>query len=384
VLDGDQYQRAPDVPDQYSEIREGAMISRRGLLACGSGVAASGLLSPATALAATVKTYDDAVRSTWAPLGVDGGLRELIRYATLAANSHNTQPWKFAAAERRITIAPDLARRCPAVDPNDHHLFVSLGCAAENLVHAAAAAGLMATAATESGTITIALDPARPLESELFKAIPRRQSTRAVYDGTSVSSETLVALEKAGTRPGVAVMIITDGAKIGGVRDYVVEGNSAQMRDKAFMDELTHWIRFNDSDAVATLDGLSTRASGNSQWPAWLARLLLPMVMTESGENEKYRNQIQSSAGIAVFVADRGDQAHWVEVGRACQRFALQATALGLKHAFINQPVEVPQVRRQFASFLGIGDRLPDLVMRFGFGPDLPKSLRRPVEQLMA
>ena len=33
---------------------------------------------------------------------------------------------------------------------------------------------------------------------------------------------------------------------------------------------------------------------------------------------------------------------HWIEVGRACQRFALQATALGLKCAFINQPVEVP------------------------------------------
>jgi hypothetical protein len=59
-------------------------------------------------------------------------------------------------------------------------------------------------------------------------------------------------------------------------------------------------------------------------------------------------------------------------------------TALGLKQAFINQPVEVPQVRQQFASFLGIGDRLPDLVLRFGFGPELPKSLRRPVEQLMA
>ena len=360
------------------------MISRRGFLACGSGLAAGGLLSPARTLAATTKTYDDAVRSTWAPLRLDGGARELIRYATLAANSHNTQPWRFTAEERRITIAPDLARRCPAVDPNDHHLFVNLGCATENLVHAAAAAGLTATTTTESDTITIALDPTRPLESDLFKAILRRQSTRAIYDGTAASNETLAALEKAGTRAGVAIMIITDKSRINGVRDYVVEGNSAQMRDKAFMDELTHWIRFNDSDAVAAMDGLSARASGNSEWPAWLARLLLPLVLTENAENEKYRNQIQSSAGIAVFVSDHSDPAHWVEVGRACQRFALQATALGLKQAFINQPVEVPHLRKQFASLLGIGDRLPDLVVRFGFGPDLPKSLRRPVEQLIA
>jgi hypothetical protein len=359
------------------------MISRRELLAGGSGLTIGGLASPARTSAATATPYDDAVRSTWAPLRVDGGTRELIRYATLAANSHNTQPWKFTAGERRITIAPDFARRCPAVDPNDHHLFVSLGCATENLVHAAAAAGLSATTATYSGAITTDLDPARPLESDLFNAIPHRQSTRAVYDGKTISNEALSALEKAGTRAGVAIMIIIDKSGIKAVTDYVVEGNSAQMRDKAFMDELKRWIRFNDSDAVATTDGLSAAATGNSQWPAWLARLLLPLVLTESGENEKYRHQIQSSAGVAVFVADRGDQAHWVEVGRACQRFALQATALGLKQAFINQPVEVPHVRKQFASYLGVGDRLPDLVMRFGCGPDLPKSLRRPVEQLM-
>src|SRR5450756_900283 len=232
------------------------MISRRGLLACGSGLAIGELLAPARTSAATAPTYDDAVRSTWAPLRVDGGARELIRYATLAANSHNTQPWKFKAEERCITIAPDFARRCPAVDPNDHHLFVSLGCAAENLFHAAAAAGLTATTAIESDAMTIGLDPARPIESELFRAIPRRQSTRAVYDGTAVSNEALAALEQAGTRAGVSILIITDRSKINGVSDYVVEGNSTQMRDKAFMDELEHWIRFNASDAVASMDGL--------------------------------------------------------------------------------------------------------------------------------
>jgi Nitroreductase family len=356
------------------------MISRREILSCGYGLALGGIASPA---AAGISSYDEAVRSTWAPLRIDGGQRELIRYATLAANSHNTQPWKFTADGRRITIAPDYTRRCPAVDPSDHHLFVSLGCAVENLVHAAAAAGMATNVAIDSDVITVELDAARPLESELFRAIPRRQSTRAAYDGKPVPNEALAALEKAGTTAGVTIMLLTDKPKIGSVGDYVIEGNSSQMRDKAFMDELTHWIRFNGNDAVATMDGLAARASGNSEWPAWLARLLLPLVLTESGENEKYRSQIQSSAGVAVFIADRGDRPHWVEVGRASQRFALQATALGLKQAFVNQPIEVPHIRRQFASFLGIGDRLPDLVMRFGAGPDLPKSLRRPVEQLM-
>ncbi|MFM9887270.1 MAG: Tat pathway signal protein, partial [Burkholderiales bacterium] len=59
---------------------------------------------------------------------------DLVRYATLAASSHNTQPWTFKIEPGRIAILPDLSRRCPAVDPDDHHLYASLGCAAENLL----------------------------------------------------------------------------------------------------------------------------------------------------------------------------------------------------------------------------------------------------------
>ncbi len=81
--------------------------------------------------------YDALAARTWQPGAVTGLAdaalgRELVRYATLAPSSHNTQCWQFAldARGRAITLLPDLTRRCPAVDPDDHHLFVSLGCAA--------------------------------------------------------------------------------------------------------------------------------------------------------------------------------------------------------------------------------------------------------------
>src|ERR1700681_759462 len=104
------------------------------------------------------------------------------------------------------------------------------------------------------------LERAPPQASALFDAIPRRQSTRAAYDGKPVANEALRLLERAGTGTGFSVVIITDRSKIAGVLDYVVEGNIAQMRDKAFMDELKHWMRFNEADAVATRNGLFARA----------------------------------------------------------------------------------------------------------------------------
>ena len=54
---------------------------------------------------------------------------ELVRYATLAANGHNTQPWKFSIKDDGIEILPDYSRRLPIVDPNDRQLWISLGCA---------------------------------------------------------------------------------------------------------------------------------------------------------------------------------------------------------------------------------------------------------------
>lgn len=357
------------------------MISRRYMIAGSAGLALCGI--PASADAAP-GSYEDAVRSTWMPLRKEGGARELVRYATLAANSHNTQPWKFTIAEHAITIAPDFERRCPAVDPDDHHLYATLGCATENLVLAAAASGFRATPSASEDTIAIELERAPPAVSPLFDAIPRRQSTRAEYDGKPVASEALRLLEQVASGDGVSVIMITEPSKIAQVRDYVIAGNTVQLRDKAFMDELKSWMRFSDRDAVASMDGLFSRASGNPAMPAWIARLLLPLVFTESAENGKYRKHIESSAGVAVFVSDSNDKPHWIAAGRACQRFALQATALGLKVAFINQPVEVQELRREFSTFLGLGNRRADLIVRFGVGPELPRSLRRPVDMVMA
>lgn len=104
---------------------------------------------------------------------------------------------------------------------------------------------------------------------------------------------------------------------------------------------------------------------------------------TAKAENEKIARQIASSAGIAVFVAAKTDPSGWVQAGRARQRSVLQATALGLKHAYLNQPVEVAALRPDLAAQLGMPGRRPDLVIRFGRAAAMPFSARRSVETVM-
>jgi hypothetical protein len=354
--------------------------------------AVAGAALPALVACTPNASYEEAARSIWrhgtGPANITDRaalLRELVRYATLAPSSHNTQCWKFRIGERVISIEPDFSRRCPAVDPDDHHLFVSLGCAAENLAQAALAHGLKAEAATASGADGIAfnLEPTRALVSPLFQAIAERQSTRGEYDGKALAADELRLLAQAGTGAGVRVMLLTERPAMDQVLAYVVSGNSAQMKDAAFVAELKAWIRFSADQAVQSGDGLYAAASGNPSVPPWLGKPLMKLFFTEKSENDKYAKHIHSSAGVAVFVSEANDKAHWMETGRCYERFALQAAALGIRNAMLNQPVEVAAIRPQFAAWLGVGALRPDLVVRFGRGPKMPQSLRRPVQAVL-
>lgn len=366
------------------------MLTRRDFIKAsvlsGSAIAFSGCASIRGESA-----YDRAVKRTWvtrkdSAMIAEMDMRELVRYAILAPSSHNTQCWKFKLDEGSIAIRPDLSRRCPVVDPDDHHLFVSLGCATENMIHAALAGGLTGPVIFHpegDGEIKLAMEKTRAVRSPFFEAIPRRQSTRGEYDGTAVSPEELHLLEQAGTGNGVRVMLLTDKKKMEQVLEYVIQGNTVQMRDPDFVAELKSWIRFSENEAVRSGDGLFSRCTGNPSAPRWLGSMLFNMFFTEKAENDKYARQVRSSAGIAVFVSEADDRAHWVEAGRAFERFALQATALGIRTAHLNQAVEVRTLRPEFASALNIASGRPDLIIRFGRGPEMPRSLRRPMESVL-
>jgi hypothetical protein len=232
--------------------------------------------------------------------------------------------------------------------------------------------------------VRVTFEPTRARSTPLFEAIADRQCTRGDYDGKPLSAAELDLLQRAVSSDTVRLLLLTERRDVERTLEHVIRGNTAQMADAAFVEELKTWIRFNAADAVRTRDGLYSVCSGSPNIPSWIGDLAFRWVLTADGENDKYVKQIRSSAGIAVFVGRTADREHWVDVGRCYERFALQATALGIRNAFVNQPVEVAALRPAFAADMGLGNQRPDLVVRFGRGPALPRSLRRPTEAVLA
>ena len=326
--------------------------------------------------------YDAAISQSRATLGAMPTLGNIIRVATLAPSGHNAQPWRFQLNDKQIVITPDFTRRTPVVDPDNHHLFVSLGCAAETLALAAhqhGYAGQPIFSAANGGAINFNYQAFPPHAEPLYEAINKRQSSRTLYDGKPITSAELKLLAASAAVDNVEIVLLTERMQRDQLRDIVIAGNTAQMADPNFVRELKQWIRFNPRQAMRMGDGLYSAASGNPILPTWLGEAVFERVFRVVTENDKYATQLNSSPAIAVFVGAHADPENWVKVGRACQRFALQATTLGIQCAFINQAVEVPSVRPELAALIGMTGRRPDIVMRFGRGPMLPFSLRRPI-----
>ena len=272
----------------------------------------------------------------------------------------------------------------PAVDPSDRELWISLGCALENLLVSAHAAGYAAdvTYPDAADFIRVGLTADIPQSGALFAAIPLRQNTRSIYDGQPVPSADLNQLQALALEPGVVLHVVASPNERATVLEYVHQGNLRQYADKAFVDELIRWVRFNKKEALASLDGLYSRCSGNPEVPRWLGQIVVSGTKpTQQADADA--KKLRSFPGALVIASATDSKTAWVRTGQVYERMALTMTSLNIKSAFLNQPIEVAAVRGQFQNAIGLGAALPQLLVRFGYADATPRSLRRPVEQVI-
>jgi hypothetical protein len=320
--------------------------------------------------------------------------KQLIPFAVRAPSGHNTQPWQFSVEQDTIRIYPDLSRRLPVVDPDDHALFISLGCALENLVVAAAQQGLAASidyfpSDEPQECLRVRLSAGADEDEDtgvLFRAIPERQSNRGTYDGRAIDDSDVARILAASPRDSVEVRAFRVGdPDIEPIIGFVREGNIAQFNDPAFVAELVSWIRFSRGEVSNRQDGLAAVALGFPSVPRWLGRWIMTTLVKPEGEAARQEKAIRSSSLLLLFIARENGKRQWVEVGRSFERIALIAASLGIAHAHVNMPCEVEPIRRRLAAHLGLdAGAQPLLLIRLGFARNRrPPSPRRPPEKIL-
>lgn len=314
-------------------------------------------------------------------------LRYLLAWAVLAPSRHNTQPWLFEIEGDEARLYADGSRSLPASDPDGRELLMACGAALTNLTVAAAHFGQATSAEIPPGhrrdglVARVRLEehrPSTPEIEELFQAIPRRRTNRLPLDGREPPEGLVAQLVREARREGAWLRPVEDHQR-SLVADLVSEGDEVQWSNPRWRAELAAWTHVNGS---SRRDGMPAAAHGLSDLAAILAPVVHRLRNPARIEADRDRRRARTTRALLLLSTSRDGKEEWVAAGEALQRVLLRATAAGLTASYLNQAIEVPELRSRLRDAVGEAG-LPQVMIRLGYGLEVPAVPRRRVEDVL-
>jgi hypothetical protein len=281
----------------------------------------------------------------------------LVHAGILAANAHNSQPWRFKITNDTLLIYADFERHLGSFDPFRREMHLSLGCALENVAQAARALGLEAhiemppgslglpppTRITEPAAI-VRLVPTERAVTELFLAIPRRHTHRGAYRAGYEIPEPFLAEMKvfvSGT-PSIRLFLFT-GSEKESLAKLIVSATEAIIADRQMAADNALWFRFSTDAIQQHCDGLTLDTNVIPSVLNVAAKIFPPS--DDKAHHQWLRDTSKVHVGTApllgmIAVRDLYDRPTALCAGRFWQRLHLWLTARGLVAQPLNQPVE--------------------------------------------
>lgn len=315
-------------------------------------------------------------------------LQFMLGYAILAPSSHNTQPWIFKIVGNAVELYADRTRALPVVDPDDRALAISCGAALFHLQLAMHHFGYeyrtellpdpldrdLLARVTVSGKT-------EQKEDALFYAITKRRTNRLPFEEREVSGKLLSSL-MAIAQKHHAWLDVVQGDSKNAVADLISEGDRTQMSDKRFRRELASWIHPNRSQSRDGMPGYAHGITGDIA--SYIGPFLVRTFDIGRGQAAKDRQLAAGSPVLAVLGTDADRPVDWINAGQAIAEILLRARTEDVWASFMNQPIEVPDLRPRLRDALGRKSGLPQLLVRMGYGSEIKPTPRRQVGDVLA
>ncbi len=293
-------------------------------------------------------------------------IKFLLGYAILAPSTHNSQPWLFKVAESSCKIYYDAKKILPQADPKGRDLYISLGCAIENLIIAAkyfnlfpkadygpfAEKGLAAQVYFSFGNTQE--DTVRKDLEKLFSAIPKRINARGSFQealvDTKIISSILSGIEQEDYfSDQLEVKLIESKEKIEQIASLTAEGIRIAYQNRLFRKEMSDWLR---NSFTRKKDGLPGYAL---KMPAILSFIFPILVRFKhlgnllAGLNKK---SISSAPLVFIISSKRNVPLIWLQVGRLAERLMLEFTRYSYDTSIFVAAIEIGEIYKKLQSII--------------------------------
>lgn len=339
----------------------------------------------------------------------DDNIMEIIRYASLAGSSHNTQPWLVdIISDTLLHIRADYTRKLSVVDPAGRGLYISLGAFIENLCVATSSFGiepkvyLAAGSSRDNLVAEVSLAGRTEVRSDLdtgerlterhdeqpdLRRLQERSTLRIPFRNDEITANHIEKIT-GGISDGYHFFPAAS-AEGGYIALNTLEAYILQSNDEAAKEELAGWIRFSNSDVREKRDGLTTAGMGiNGFGGLIVSRLYKPEdSKKQSFVNtgiEKARAETSGCGGWLVITQPEDTPECWMETGRLYQRAHIECRDLMIGFHPMNQMIEVEDFEQKANDYLGLKGKI-QYVARIGYVDNYPApvSVRRPVSEFI-
>ncbi|MEU8194991.1 hypothetical protein AB0C10_14550 [Microbispora amethystogenes] len=314
------------------------------------------------------------------PFATDLAVRRLIAAAGQAPSVLNTQPWRLRAVRGECAeLLADPDRRLRVGDPRGRSLHVSCGAALFNLRLAVRTTGhrplvrLLPNTAGEPRLLAAVhaspYGPALSRTRELYDSIGLRRTNREPFSERPLSRYVLADLRRAAACEG-AGLVVLDRCASADLLECVAVADDELSEDSGYRAEVRAW-----TTGGSRCDGLPSYVQG----PRCADDPAPVRDFGQHGGREPVHFESRPQLAVLTTAGDR--PVDWLRAGQALQRLLLTATLHGVSASFLNQPLDLRDMRHRSDPHHRRGHI--QMIMRLGYGPTVPRAPCRPTTELV-
>ncbi len=294
---------------------------------------------------------------------LDEKLKFLLNYAILAPSLHNTQPWKFTVRGSEVRVLVDRNRQLRVADPDARELYISVGCALENILTAATYFGL-STALTyfpdpkdEIGVATIIFEDvgskASLADQERFHAIPLRHTNRQTYANKPLNERDVQHLQACLNEKNVTLTVTDDPVTKQEIDSLVISADITQFADPDYRDELNNWI--------------SQGEFGYRWLIARMGQLAATYIDSHHKPTKANADIVLNAPLLGLLSTSSNDRLAQIQTGQVFERIALNATTLNIGLQPLSQILQVSDLKPAVSKLFPGAAAAPQMAFRLGY-----------------